>query len=418
VESHFLDEIGNSGNKTVSELTKYINGEKALMGTEKYARSISFFSFVHFLEKSGLKGQELYKAAADATDIAMTNYGQHERALIYNHMGVVGQLASPLTTFKHNFFSQLYLYGKDALTHPTEINYAKPLLGLLAAQYIVGGYMGMPGRTTADWVIDFARAHNLLDPRTKNVTQTLAQYSQEAKGKNFIRYGLFGGMTGMDVSPTFAAADLVPLPKEQAGSAMDVVGKLLPIPAKIAEITGNVANVGGKELGRLVGGQGSTSTDRASLIKSATPPAFQFGAEAAIQEPNGQIPNPNRHMEGTVRRAPFSPTDADWAARMLGTRTIKESEQSTAAWQAHLQEQAINSRKTSLVGDIIDMRKDHKDTSKQVQEYIKLGGTTQSLVQDIQKNQIARGQTSLEQQKGIPKNLQGVKKYQRAGEYK
>lgn len=278
--------------------------------------------------------------------------------------------------------------------------------------------MGLPMRSTADWLIDFARAHGMLDPNTKNVTQTLARASADLPGKNYLRYGVFGGMTGMDVSPTFAAADLIPMPDVNTGGIGDVAKKLFPIPAKIGEMAGNAANLAIKGTGKLFGGQGPTHQDIGAAAKSLTPPAFQGLEEAAMQEKNGQIANPNRHMEGNVKRGPPSLSDHDWLARFLGTRSVKESEQSTGAYQAHLQEQAINARKTNLVGNIIDMRDSKQNANGPMNEYFKLGGTPQTLVQDIQKHEIARGQTALEQQKGIPKNVQGIQKYLRGGEYK
>lgn len=409
VDPHFLDEIKNSGSRVTNDLTKMVTGQTSLMWTEKFARSNAFYSFVHMLENSGLKGNDLFKAAADATDIAMTNYVTHERAMIYKHFGIVGDMASPLTTFKHNYFSQLYLYGKEALKNPSA-EYAKPLLAFLTTAYVVGGYMGLPGRQELDWIIDMARAHGLVNPKTKNVTQTLASTTAKMQtGKDTVRYGVFSGATGMDVSPTFSAASLIP----DHG-----VSQMFPVVTKAAEMAGNVAKVGGKELGRMFGGQGSTVVDRAQLLKSVTPPAFKAGAEMVNQNPRtGMIPNPNDHMTGDVRRGPPSITDKNWLASGLGTNSIPESEQRTAAYQSKLQEDAIKQAKQTIIGQVKDLQTSGKPWSKEAKQYVDLGGTMNELVNAVKQNQMDQQQTREQRQRGMPKNVNQGQKVQRMNEY-
>ena len=410
VDPHFLDEIGNAGNKTASELTKLVTGQTALQFTEKYARLNAYLQFTHLLEKSGVKGEALFKAAGDATDIAMTNYVTHERAMVYKHFGIVGDLASPLTTFKHNYFSQLYMYGKEALKHPTDINYSKPLLAFLMTQYAVGGFMGLPGRQELDWIIDLAREHGAVDPRTRNVTQMMMDGSAKMQhGKDVIRYGVFSAATGMDVSPTFSAANLIP----ERG-----ISQLFPVVGKVAEIVGNAANVGGKGIGRVFGGQGSTAVDRAQLIKSVIPPAFKVGAEMINQNPKtGMIPNPNDHMTGDVRRGPPSIGDKNWQASALGTNSIPESEQRGAAWQSKLQEDAIKTAKQKIIGQVKDLQTSGQNWTKQAQKYMELGGSMNELVNAVKQNQMDQNQTREERARGIPKNVGGAHKFQRMEDY-
>ena len=425
VDTHFLDEIYNSGNKTGHELTKLVTGQRALMATEKYARAGAYFQFVHFLEKSGLQGEQLFKTAADATDIAMTNYVRHERALIYRHFGIVGDMASPLTTFKHNYFSQLYLYGKEAIQH-RNLAYAKPLLAFLLAQYMMGGYMGLPGRQELDFLIDTARAPTkipftditlpaLLDPRTKNVTQFLAAHTAKLQtGKDFIRYGLFSGMTGMDVSPTFAAASLIP----EHG-----LSQMFPVVTKPIEIAGNMAKVAGKEAARFLPegygkGLGSTNVDRARLIKSMTPPAVKSIAEMINQnKQTGMIPNPNEHMAGDVRRGPPSMTDKNWVASGLGTNSIPESEQRTAAYQEKLQKEAMKVAKADIVGQVKDRIISGMPWSDLSVKYRELGGDFNELKDAVNRARFDENRTRLERAKGIPKNVNQAQQYKRIEEY-
>jgi hypothetical protein len=401
VEAHFLEDIKNSGNQTANQLTRLVTGETALVASEKYSRSVAFYTFAHFLSETNLKGADLFKAAADATDISMTNYKTHERSMIYSDMGVLGDLVSPLTTFRNNYFAQLYLYSKEAMTNHN-LAYTKPLFAFLATQFAVGGYMGIPGRQGADSIIDFARENNWLSPETKNVTQLLAKYSDKlGGGKNYVRYGAFSGMTGKDVSPTFSAANLIP---------ENGLKGLMPYLAKVWDIASH-----GYEAAKS-GFQ--SKVDNEALLKSATPPAFQFGTEMHQQQPDGMIPNPDKNMAGTVKRGPPSMSDPAWQARILGTRTIKESEQNTASFQSKLQEKAITSTKQNLLDQIVKNHISGQPINKQIQQYMSYGGTSQAAMNDLVKNAIAQHQTNLEQAKGIPNNLGSAMKYRRAGEYK
>ncbi len=411
VDQVFIDDIHTSTSGKAAEMIKYINGTKSLTWADRASRIDSYLQFVHLLDKTGLKGKDLFMAASDAMKRAMVDYVPEERPMIYSHFGFVGDLASPLTTFVHNYYSQLYMYGKEALKNHSA-PYARPLMAFLLTQYMMAGYMGTPLRQDFDFIIDMARANGLLPPTTKNVTQMLASTSDTLQEgtKNTIRYGVIAGVTGMDISPTVGAGGIIP----DHG-----VGGRFPVVGKAAEIVGNVANVAGREAGRLLGGQGSNVVDRAALLKAATPPAGQFAVEAINQDPtSGMIPDPNKNMVGTFQRGPFSAKDPNWQARMLGTRSIKESEEATAKFQSTLQEDAIKKREVVLLSEMKNLRTGGKDFSKLMEEYVSYGHSPNDVWNAIQENIIQQNQTGIERAKGIPKSLGGAKKYERASEYR
>lgn len=411
IDTHYMGDIVSASTSKSYKFARLLDGERGLQWADNASRVDAYLGFTHLLSEAGLKGPELFAAAGDAMKRAMVDYSQKERPMIYKKMGMVGDLASPLTTFKHNYYTQLYMYGKDMLAHPTNPLYAKAAFTFLATQYILGGYMGLPGREDLDWVLDMARAHGLLDPRTPNVTQALAKWSSGLQDtqRNLVRYGVFGAATGMDISPTVGAAQLVP---DQG------IAGMFPIVTKAAEIAGNLANVGGKEVSRLWGRPGPTDTDKAALYKSIAPAAFKSVPEMINQDKQtGMIPNPKEHMAGDVRRGPVSMSDPNWRASILGSNTIKESEQRTAAFQSKLREEAIKTQKQNLLGQIKDLKLSGKDITQQAKQYVDLGGTYNEILNALEQNKMDQNRTRYERQQGIPKNLNQAQKYKRLEDY-
>jgi len=275
----------------------------------------------------------------------------------------------------------------------------------LLAQYAMAGVMGTPLRGDFDWIIDTARTYGLLPAKTKNVTQLLLETSKDFQGKakDAHRYGLFAGATGMNVSPTFSATQLIP--------DHGLAGRF-PYVAKPLEILGNLANVGGKEVGRMFGDSGSTEMDRSKLVQSAMPPAGKGFKEMMLQDKKtGFITDPNHYNAGVVHRGPPSLTDPAWLASAMGTNTIKESEMREAAWQTKLREEAIDKQLTALQKTIINKRMSGMNTIKEIREYVKLGGDERVLENAYTKANINKHQDVLQRARGIPKNVRSADKY-------
>lgn len=74
---------------------------------EQLTRPWVFYTFVNMMKDSGLPKQETFDIAYNATQRSMVDYSPRERPMMYQRLGVAGQLAGSLQTFKHAQLSQL-----------------------------------------------------------------------------------------------------------------------------------------------------------------------------------------------------------------------------------------------------------------------------------------------------------------------
>jgi hypothetical protein len=414
VDPHFLEDIKDISGKRTREWLKWVNGQKGLQGTETAARMLALFQAYRFFQR--MKVENAIPAAADTVDAAMTNYMKHERAMLYGNLGIAGKMMSPLTTFKHNFFSQMYFYGKEVLKNmgdPDIARFAAPLATFLTAQYLVAGLMGMPGREDIDWIINMLRNAGLIDPRTPNLTQKMLAETSSLQGekRDLIRYGGFSALTGADVSPSFASAQLIP---DEGWSS------LFLIPGKAAEMVGAAWPLVKETAKMPFGGEGPTSTQARSALKHFTPPGLKWIEQAVNQDPKtGMLRNPDQNMAGTVKRGPFESSykEPEWLTALAGSRVIPESEQSQAVLQSKRQEQAIEAERSRLIDKAVEKLIDGKPITEEAQKYLALGGSMAQFQKQLVEARMKQYTTSYQRERGLqPKTPGQIQKYQRIEE--
>lgn len=115
---------------------------KTMTIPETYMRSVAFMAMSQFLKDSGKFKNELdlFKEAEKRTNVAMVDYAQTERPMIFNKLGTAGNFLNTLQTYSWNFYNQQAYYVREA----SKGNYM-PLVTALAVQYMVAGAMGIPG---------------------------------------------------------------------------------------------------------------------------------------------------------------------------------------------------------------------------------------------------------------------------------
>jgi hypothetical protein len=324
---------------------------------------------------SGVPIERALPVVGEAVDIAMTNYRTYERAWMYKKMGIVGDMMSPLTTFKHNYFTQLYKYGKDALTrgvsNPKTI---MPFLAFIQMQALFGGLMGMPGREDMDDLANLGKKMGIIPsdwPVPTEMLLKLAAQSGNQMARDGIAFGGISAMTGADVSPTFAAAHLLP----------DVSMRgVMPVANLLTDIGGASVNVGMKELARLWGGPGATTADYGKLMKAGVPPAYRAVTEKAMQDPaTGILRDPTRQMEGTVRRQ-----EQGWPAAVAGSRPTDEAMQMQAARVQQAKDTHMAAEQTAVANRATELALDGKPFQSEAKRYVELGGDPEQLLRTIE----------------------------------
>lgn len=198
VEPKILEDVKALADKDRSAITKAI-----MVGNmtyfEKFARTQAFMSWTHFLHSTGRfkMGKELYETAANMTDMTMVDYRGHERPMAYKQLGILGEAASALTTFKHNYYTQLW-----ALSAHHKTGGMSPAAAHLALLTMFGGLMGLPGREELDTIIKMV---NGVSGKYVPTTREMILRAPDLMGFGGISY-----LTGMDFSSKFSAANIIP----------------------------------------------------------------------------------------------------------------------------------------------------------------------------------------------------------------
>ena len=134
------------------KLIGYLSGETPSAAADSFSRAMAASFFFEHYSKKGLKGEQLYKAVTRDVDENMILYGKGNKAPIYQKMGVVGDLISPLSTFAHsqwiNFANDLKFFIKDPAYQT-----ALPAIATMLSTFIMGGTLGIVGAAEIELLI-------------------------------------------------------------------------------------------------------------------------------------------------------------------------------------------------------------------------------------------------------------------------
>jgi len=377
----------------LSKTFKVINGEIPMTAAENFARRAGFLQAVHMLEGSSLTKTEMFQAAGDIMDMAMTNYSHHEKAMGFTSLGEAGKWISPLQSFKMNWVSQRLKYAKLIAEDPKSWASYKPLAQSLVMDFIFAGIMGTALLKEMDLAIALLKQAGLVPSDTDDATGFLLKHSAniQGQGRDFVRYGVLSGASGFDFSPQYAMSQVFP------HSAKD----LLPVAGKALDIAGSALGVAKDPL---------SSEAQAKALSMLPGPAKAAGE--ALMAKDGMIPNPNRNMEGKVQR------DAKgYAGSALGAGSIQEKEQQSAVMQNIQMEQQITMRKTKLMDKIKERDADGRDFDEFVDEFMDLGGTMREIRTAIKNDRKSRDTTQYERATKRPTNNNQRRQQMRLEEY-
>lgn len=389
VEPRMFEDIRTDVEKMKDNIFGYINGQWSIRKTEELARTQAFITFNEVLRQAGLKGQERRQLAADMTRHAMVDYRPHEKPLLYQNLGLVGDMISPLKIFSHNYYSQLAVALAELKRNPLDINYMMPVAVTLIMQQLVSGLMGLPGREDWDTLIAILKDMGLIDLNRLDLTQLILQMSKEP---SFITNGV-SIFTGFDMSPTFAAASLIP----DRGSELFILpGKLLEIGQAAKEATLNRTDASLWNLGL-------------QMAPAGAPRGF---VEHQMME-GDMLPDPRHNMRGKVRR-----DNKAILGRYAGITTAEESKEKAVSFRLKQNEQRLSERKGLLIERAAEAYKRGEDYKKYVEESKQYGMTPKEFLGNIKQYLKEQKFTEKERFQGIPpKSYNQYRKYKEMREY-
>ena len=396
LEAHFTDEVQSASALHGNQLVSYAMGEKAILFFEKESRLNAYLTFVNTLKDAGMKvGPELYDTAFQLTNVSMVDYRLHQRAPIYSRLGHLGEIASGLTTFKHNNYSQLALFGKEAFRgNPAALTV------FLSTAVIIGGLSGLYGREDLQVIWRGLQEANLIPADAPSPNELIANHVP-----NYLSYGEISGITGLDISPLFNPPGLL-----ASGSPMDV----LPIAKKAGEMLGTGASVVLKGINPE---KENTNQDWREFVHSWRPTSFGV-AEDIANTKNGVVLNPNTGL-GQFKRGEFDISNRDWQARMMGMYSTKESRQRTAERENKVTTAMQTTKRGELLKEMKNLNESGKSLRDLPQKFIRYGGNPNEVGDAVLKHKIEQALTETQRKEIESKSsMAGVKELQRLQQYK
>jgi len=333
---------------------------------ETYSRYTAFMNYAHFLKDSGIPTKQALESAAKITDMSMTNYHLHERPLLYRNLGFVGDMASALTTFKHNQYHQLKSFG----TKGRRTN----LMPMIAAQLFAGGLLGFYGRDEVDSVIktlnDVGSTFGLWDKHIPTTKEFLLKESPD-----WLSFGGVSKATGLDLSSKFSSADILP------NSAAEMFFPFLGETKRMAESFVDLASRRSGE----------------SLKKFAhvnAPTSLKFLMENENEK--GVTIDPQTDTGMYKRDA------GDKIARGLGGYSIAESKERMATQELKNQSRWQQNLATHLLQTAKDS--DGEDLKDAAVRYVKMGGDVQTLINTLTAHKRDQVLTAFQREAGTKAN--------------
>ena len=138
---HLVEFGEGTKGKLIADL---LTGEKQSSSADSFSRYMSFAMMYAHYEKHGLKGKALWEKAAEATDENMVQYGRLEKAPIFQKLGPIGDLMSPLQTFSQAALGNFVADIKQIKRNPASIYAYLPALSTMAISILMAGAIGAP----------------------------------------------------------------------------------------------------------------------------------------------------------------------------------------------------------------------------------------------------------------------------------
>lgn len=412
IDNHIIDphilEVGREYKSPAMAKLSEVTGvlaNSSIKGAEIFTRLWAFSTFSRFLRDSGMPMELALKTAENLTEFTMTSYELHNKPQIYTHLGMLGELASTLQTYKHNELSQVAFYTQEAVS-----GNAKPFVTQQAIKLYLAGALGYYGMQELD-----ALFGQLKQFGKANGVESIADMDTPSEwllknSPDFISFGGLSAMTGMDWSSSFSSR----ISPESPGEA------LFPLASK----AGNIAKQGTEFVANPTEEQGAAFL-REALPSSMTGPVENYMLSEKTPEGNYAYRNPNTKETQIVR------SRVEAMMRGMGMRSLRETretkeylsvKQSTKD-DSEMRAKTLDRLKANAV-EYIDKQKNGKSVGELrdrnkvlVQRYLKYGGTQDSLESAITDHLIARGYTS-RLQRELPTGDYNVAKARKYNEMK
>lgn len=300
VNPHILEQVNIRGKNKASKMLQGVEEHLGnwISGPEEVTRTWAFTTLAHYLHSAGIPKEKAAEMAEVATSISMVDYSRQSRAMVYNRLGMLGDMAATVTTFKHNAYTQLATYGFNKAP--------KTALTMATIQLLMGGLVGMYAVDDVDDMLGMLKS---MFPEALKDVQGLKEYIM----RNADEFWAFGGLSsvsrkimpeGIDLGTKFSMDNLFP------DSPMEALFPLFSVLANTGEATKKFA-------------MAPTATNAAGVAYPMMPAAVKGAMENTIfsDKEGGYIPSKTDQLK--TRRS-----DNEQRLRLLGLRSLDERKES------------------------------------------------------------------------------------------
>lgn len=301
VKPHFIEEMRTFHKDLINNrMTDLISGAQMIRMSEQVARTQFYFGALHYLRETGMRGTALYEAAGNLTNIKMVDYRPNSKPLVFQRLGVAGDMLSPLATFKMNYLSQMGALFVEATRQGWKPGAYAPLGIMLAATYLSSGLTGLVGREDYDRIIHALESAGIIDPFSQWKIEE--RIYDPSRNKDFwsksMNFGALSAATGQDISLSFAAPSLT-----NPSNFTVIPGKIIDTAA------GAKQSISERSMNPLLN----------QIVPQGGP--YRWAFEEMNTRKNGDFIDPKDPQRGVKAHR----TDDERIARMFGTRSIPES---------------------------------------------------------------------------------------------
>lgn len=337
-----------SKKRIAGELVRHIPG----LQEHHMVRLPSFLMYEYALRDSIKDPKTRYKKAAEIMDDRMVNYSESNTPLMYNDMGIVGDVLKPLKQYPHNAWGQLLDYAAFA----KDTGKVAPLAYFLGNQLTMAGMKGLAFIPEVTAVILF---YNWL--LNEDIpTPEHAMMTSEMPG--VLIHGGLSTALGVDISRSVAHPSL-PVNISSAPLVFGITAVKDTFNWMVHYLKGT-----------------ATDADAMKAWLAITPNAFHGAIEEIYTQPGGFVPNPNQDMTGVYRR-----NDTErLIAGLFDMRSNNEAKERAFISGAYMLLSQDMKQRTEALNRIVDLVSNNKPIPDSLLEkYVNEGGSPDRLQRDI-----------------------------------
>lgn len=338
---------------------------------EQGTRPLVFFHFVELLKDSKLPKNEIFDTAYNLTQDAMVDYSARERPLMFQKLGVAGQLAGGLQTFSFSYLDQMAKWTKNAAKGDLA-----PLIAGLGVALTYAGIQGLPFYQEADELMKWTT--NKFFGEQKSIGEVAL-----SKLPDWARYGGISSSTGLNAQSRLSAADVLP---NSVGEA-------------ITPYAGQIGNVG-SALGEVMSNPDALAAR--NLAMSVAPSSLRGAMENHLAtDEKGTYLNKRNERE-------YPRTEFDKNARYANMTSLDEYKNRQGLYDNRMKEKADLERKKQITEAIARGVKvkssfaTSTEFAKLRKEYVERKGDPAQLDDIILKAMLDKQQTAKQRAEGIP----------------